>query len=102
VANLRPLGSLRLAAAALLLALVAVTLPLKASYPRHVHAASTAGVYNEDHVLASLEFLGGDGPLPDLPAAVSLALITGACALPRRTRPGAPALRLAGSRAPPA
>ena len=100
--SLRPLGSLRLAAAALLLALVAVTLPLKASYPRHVHEAPTAGVYNEDHVLTSLEFLGGDGPLPDLPTAVSLALITGACALPRRMRPAVPALRLAGSRAPPA
>lgn len=92
----------RLAAAALLLALVAVTLPLKASYPRHVHEAPTAGVYNEDHVLTSLEFLGGDGPLPDLPTAVSLALIAGACALPRRMRPAVPALRLAGSRAPPA
>jgi hypothetical protein len=100
--HLRPLGSLRLAAAALLLALVAVTLPIKASYPRHVHEASTVGVYNADHVLASLEFLGGDGPLPDLPTAVSLALITAACALPRRGRPAAPALRLAGSRAPPA
>ena len=100
--HLRPLGSLRLAAAALLLALVAVTLPIKASYPRHLHEASTAGVYNADHVLASLEFLGGDGPLPDLPTAVSLALITAACALPRRGRPAAPALRLADSRAPPA
>ena len=100
--KLRPSGSLRLAAAALLLALVAVTLPLKASYPRHVHDAPTAGVYNEDHVLASLEFLGGDGPLPDLPTAASLALIAAACALLRRTRPVVPALRLAGSRAPPA
>ena len=99
---LRPLGSLRLAAAALLLTLVAVTVPLKASQPRHVHEAATAGVYNEDHVLASLEFLGGDGPLPDLPTAVSLALITAACPLFRRARPVAPALRLAGSRAPPA
>jgi len=100
--TLRPPGSLRLAAAALLLALVAVTMPLKASYPRHVHEAPTAGLYNEDHVLASLEFLGGDGPLPDLPTAVSLALITAACARLRRARPVAPALRLAGSRAPPA
>jgi len=100
--SVRPPGSLRLAAAALLLALVAVTVPLKASYSRHVHEASTAGVYNEDHVLASLEFLGGDGPLPDLPTAVALALITAACARPRRGRPGAPALRLDGSRAPPA
>ncbi|HJR04106.1 MAG TPA: hypothetical protein VKA83_20870 [Methylomirabilota bacterium] len=100
--HLRPLGSLRLAAAALLLALVAVTLPIKANYPRHLHEASTAGVYNADHVLASLEFLGGDGPLPDLPTAVSLALITAACALPRRGRPAAPALRLADCRAPPA
>ena len=100
--RLRPLGSLRLAAAALLLALVAVTVPLKASQPRHLHEAPTAGVYNEDHVLAGLEFLGGDGPLPDLPTAVSLALITAACALRHGPRPVAPALRLAGSRAPPA
>jgi hypothetical protein len=100
--KLRPLGSLRLAAAALLLALVAVTVPLKAGQPRHLHEAPTAGLYNEDHVLASLEFLGGDGPLPDLPAAVSLTLIVAACALAGRTRPAAPALRLAGSRAPPA
>jgi predicted acyltransferase len=100
--NVRPLGTLRLAAAALLLALVAITLPLKASQPRHVHEASTAGVYNEDHVLASLEFLGGEGPLPVLPTAVSLLLVTAAGARLRRSRPAAPALRLAGSRAPPA
>lgn len=100
--RLRPLGSLRLAAAALLLALVAITLPLKAGQPRHAHEASTAGLYNEDHVLASLEFLGGDGPLPDLPAAVRLALVAAACVLAGGTRPAKPALRLAGSRAPPA
>ena len=100
--RLRPLGSLRLAAVALLLALVAVTLPLKAGHARHVHEASTAGLYNEDHVLASLEFLGGDGPLPELPAAASLALIAAACALPRGARPAVAALRLAASRAPPA
>jgi hypothetical protein len=79
-----------------------VTVPLKAGQPRHLHEAATAGLYNEDHVLASLEFLGGDGPLPDFPAAVSLTLIVAACALAGRTRPAAPALRLAGSRAPPA
>jgi hypothetical protein len=100
--RLRPAGSLRLAAAALLLALVAITLPLKGSHPRHLHEASTAGLYNEDHVLASLEFLGGDGPLPELPGAASLVLVTAACAVAGRDRPGAPPLRLAGSRAPPA
>jgi hypothetical protein len=99
--RIRPLGSLRLAAA-LLFALAVVTLPLKASHPRHVHDAASAGLYNEDHVLASLEFLGGDGPLPDRPAAATLALIAAACGLPRRARPAVPARRLAGSRAPPA
>jgi hypothetical protein len=98
----RPLGSLRLAAAALLLALVAITLPLKASQTRHLHQAATAGLYNEDHVLASLEFLGGDGPLPELPAAVSLVLVVTACALAGGARPATAPLRLAGSRAPPA
>jgi hypothetical protein len=100
--RLRPLGSLRLAAAALLLALVAVTVPLKASQPRHLHEAATAGLYNEDHVLAGLEFLGGDGPLPELPGAVSLILVVAACALAGGARPAAAPLRLAGSRAPPA
>lgn len=98
----RPPGSLRLAAAALLLALVAVTVPLKTGYPRHLHEAPTAGLYNEDHVLASLEFLGGDGPLPELPAAVSLVLVVAACAPAGRARRARPPLRLTGSRAPPA
>jgi hypothetical protein len=98
----RPPGSLRLAAAALLLALVAVTVPLRAGQPRHLHEAATAGLYNEDHVLLSLEFLGGDGPLPELPAAASLALIVAAGTPAGRARPAPPPLRLAGSRAPPA
>jgi hypothetical protein len=96
----RPPGSLRLAAAALLLALVAVTVPLKGT--RHVHEAPSAGLYNADHVLAGLEFLGGDGPLPDLPAAASPAPVVAACVLAGGANPSAPPLRLAGSRAPPA
>jgi hypothetical protein len=96
----RPAGSLRLAAAALLLALVAVAVPLKGS--RHLHEAPSAGLYNADHVLASLEFLGGDGPLPELPAAAAPAPVVAACVLAGGASPAAPPIRLAGSRAPPA
>ena len=41
-------GSLRIAAFALLIALVSIALPLKSSLPRHLHDSATAGVYNEE------------------------------------------------------
>jgi len=55
---------LRTTTVGVLLGLVVLAWPLEASQPVHVHDASTVGLYNEEHVLASLESLRGDAPLP--------------------------------------
>ena len=94
-------GSLRIAAFALLIALVSIALPLKSSLPRHLHDSATAGVYNEEHVLAALEFLGGDVPLPDGPPAAFAALVAAACAPALVRSRDVPLGSLAESRAPP-
>jgi len=91
----------RIAAAALLLALVAVALPLKAGQPRHLHQAPSAGLYNEEHVLASLEFVGGDVPLPDGPPTDFIALVAAPCASAPTERHADPVASLTDSRAPP-
>ena len=94
-------GSRRLAALALLLALVALALPLRSSLPRHLHESATAGVYNEEHVLAALEFLGGDAALPEAPPDVLGAMVAAPCEPgPDRSRE-TPLGGLADSRAPP-
>lgn len=97
----RPKHSFRIAAAALLLALVAIALPLKAGQLRHLHQAASAGLYNEEHVLASLEFLGGDVPLPDGPPTDLVALIVVPCPAGPTARHADPVASLADSRAPP-
>jgi len=97
----RPNHSFRIAAAALLLALVAIALPLKAGQPRHLHQATSAGLYNEEHVLASLEFVGGDVPLPDGPPSDFVALVVLPCPAGPAERNADPTVSLADSRAPP-
>jgi len=97
----RRLGSLRLAAFGLLIALVSIALPLKSSLPRHLHESASLGVYNEEHVLAGLEFLGGDVPLPDAPPAVFAALVATPCAPAFDHSHDTPLGGLADSRAPP-
>ena len=87
--------------AALLLVLVSLAVPLEASQPIHVHEAGTAGLYNEEHVLAALDSLSGDLPLPDAGPAVVVALVAGARLLPRGVRLSAPLSSLPDSRAPP-
>jgi hypothetical protein len=84
----------------LLLVLVSLAVPLKASRPLHVHDADTAGLYNEEHVLASLDSVLGDLPLPEAPAAF-VALVARACLSAGGARLSVAALDLAGSRAPP-
>jgi len=92
---------LRLAAIAVLLALVAVALPLRAGQPRHLHQATSVGLYNEEHVLASLEFVGGDVPLPDGPPTDIVALVVFPCPAGPAERPADPVASLTDSRAPP-
>jgi hypothetical protein len=92
---------LRFAATVLLIALVAIALPLKPNLARHLHQSDTAGVYNEEHVLASLEFLGGDAPLPDAPPAAFATLASTPHAPPLDRSHEAPSGGLADSRGPP-
>jgi hypothetical protein len=94
-------GSLRLAAFALLIALVSIALPLKSSLPRHLHDSATAGIYNEEHVLAALEFLGGDVPLPNALPTAFAALAAAPCAPALDRSHDTPLRSLADSRAPP-
>ena len=85
----------------LLLVLVCLAVPLEASQPRDVHEAGTAGLYNEEHVLASLDSLSGDLPLPDAGPGVLIALVATACLLAPGARLSAPVLSVSDSRAPP-
>jgi hypothetical protein len=85
----------------LLLMLVSLAAPLEASQPLHLHEAGTAGLYNEEHVLGSLDSVVGDLPLPDARFAVFIALVAEACLTAAGARLSAPVLDLADSRAPP-
>jgi len=87
--------------AGLLLVLVSLAVPLEASQPLHIHEAGTAGLYNEEHVLASLDQVSGDLPLPDAGPSVFVALVAGPCPLARGARLAAPGASLSDSRAPP-
>lgn len=87
--------------ATLLLLLVSLAVPLEASQPLHVHEAGTAGLYNEEHVLASLDSVSGDLPLPGAGSAVFVALVVSTCLLARGARLSAPVASLSDSRAPP-
>jgi hypothetical protein len=91
----------RLAMVTLLLVLVCLAVPLEASQPLHIHEAGTSGLYNEEHVLATLDSLSGDLPLPDGGPAVFVALVASACRLARGARLAAPVPSLSDSRAPP-
>lgn len=91
----------RTTVALLLLTLVSLAFPLEAGHPRHVHKVGSAGLFNEEHVLASLDSLSGDLPLPDAGAGAFVALVATACLLARGARPSTPAPTLSDSRAPP-
>jgi uncharacterized membrane protein len=86
--------------ATLLLVLTTLVI-LEASQPLHLHEADNAGLYNEDHVLASADSIRGDLPLPDIRGVAFVALVAGACLTARGTPRAAPALDLTDSRAPP-
>jgi hypothetical protein len=94
-------GAVRPLIAVLLLLLVSLAVPFEASQPLHVHEAGTPGLYNEWHVLATLDSLSGAVPMPDTPWAVLITVIAAACALGQGVRPSAPLLSLSDSRAPP-
>ena len=85
----------------LLLVLVSLAVSLEASQPLHLHEADTSGLFNEEHVLASLDSVLGALPLPDARASAFIALVTGACLTAGGARLSVAALDLADSRAPP-
>jgi hypothetical protein len=85
---------------AFLLLLVTLAVPLEASQPIHLHDAGSAGLYNEEHVLASLDSVSGDLPLPDASTAVFIRHVGGAGRLTGFHLPASVA-SLTDSRAPP-
>jgi hypothetical protein len=87
---------------ALLLAVALVLAVFRAGAPLHLHHSASAGLYNEAHVLAALESITGDAPVP---AAAPAALFdhTAATAQPfAGAAPPAPVAPHADPRAPPA
>ncbi|HTK90921.1 MAG TPA: hypothetical protein VL948_11760 [Verrucomicrobiae bacterium] len=90
-----------------LLALVALTLGalvLEDAQLLHLHGGDRqAGLYNEQHVLATLFATSSNGaPVPAATAAALLVVLAGAIALPEDVRLAASAARHAPPRAPPA
>ena len=69
--------------------------------PLHLHHGTSAGVYNEEHVLAALDTVTGDAPLPAGLPGVGIDLAPTAAPHSTGTAPTAPALRNTQSRAPP-
>ena len=67
-------GALQLTAHCLLAAVLAL-LTLHAVRAPHLHKGVTPGVYNEEHVLASLESTSGDAPLPAQTSSISILLL---------------------------
>ena len=86
----------------MLLLVVAVALGmLRTALPLHLHHGATAGVYNEEHVLAALDSATGDAPLPAAPPGAGIDLAPTEAPRFADVPPAAPALRTTRSRAPP-
>jgi hypothetical protein len=96
-----PRGWLARPGIALLLVVAVALCVLHTAQPLHLHHGATAGVYNEEHVLAALDSVTGDAPLPAAPPGAGIDLAP--TEAPRFTDapPAAPALRTTRSRAPP-
>jgi len=85
---------------ALILA-IAASLVVAGGHVLHVHAADTAGLYNEQHVLQAAAALAADAPVPSAPAASHAAVVIAAPPAARQPVAPAPAVRRADPRAPP-
>jgi hypothetical protein len=85
----------------LLLVLVVGLSAVQVSQPLDLHQASSAGLYNEEHVLAVLDSVSGDAPLPHVPGAIWLPLAAGAALLAAELTFAATPLRHTDPRAPP-
>ena len=86
---------------AVLLAVALALAFISAGQPVHLHHGTTAGVYNEAHVLAALDSVTGDVPLPADSGGVRLDVAVATAQLPPDERSTSSAVRLSDSRAPP-
>jgi hypothetical protein len=100
VLSQRPHNLGRLAAPALLLIVVALA-GLQASQPLHLHHGASAGLYDEEHVLAALDSVTGDAPLPDSVPSLAIEISTDRGPLAASDGIPAPAARSSAPRAPP-
>jgi hypothetical protein len=85
----------------LLLAAVVGLAAVEVSQPLDLHKASSAGLYNEEHVLAALDSVSGDAPLPHVPGAIWLPLAAGAALFAADRSGFTTPLRHTDPRAPP-
>ncbi len=85
----------------LLLAAVVGLAAVQVSQPLDLHKASSAGLYNEEHVLAALDSVSGDAPLPHAPGAIWLPLTAGAAPFAGERSGFTTPLRHTDPRAPP-
>ena len=85
----------------LLVVAIAAALVAAGGHVLHVHAADSAGLYNEQHVLDAAAALSADAPVPTAPAAGAVGdAVAAAPPAPPAVAP-APALLRANPRAPP-
>jgi hypothetical protein len=84
-----------------LLALMVGVAVLQVTQPIDLHQASSAGLYNEEHVLTVLDSVSGDAPLPHVPGAIWLPLAAGAAPFAGERSGFTTPLRHTDPRAPP-
>ncbi len=84
-----------------LLALAVALGALHGVQPLHLHHGETTGLYNEAHVLAALDTVTVEAPLPSAPVPARIAIVPGFARHPAAVTPAAPIARLPESRAPP-
>jgi hypothetical protein len=84
-----------------LLVLIAAALVVTGGHIAHVHAAETAGLYNEQHVFESTSWRSGEAPVPSAIATHAFATVVVTATPPAPGAPATPALRRADPRAPP-
>jgi hypothetical protein len=85
----------------LLLAVVVGLGLVQMAQPLHLHHGATAGLYNEEHVLAAAESTVGEAPLPDPPPGVGIGVAPASAPRPSDAPPAPPVDRHTESRAPP-
>jgi hypothetical protein len=88
-------------ASALLPAVALVLAVIRIGAPLHLHHGTTAGFYNEEHVLAALDSVTGDAPLPAPEPTAPLDDGSDKAQPSRGVAPSAPVVGHADPRAPP-